>query len=86
MTLDMRLTGTKVEIDYTLASLKACGHKWTSNNKYYPQRNETNKFAYYINDVTAPPIMPAPAQPIAPGLSEPQPGPYDAVLGGKQKQ
>jgi hypothetical protein len=76
MSLDVRLTGTKAEIDYTLALFKTQGYEWHGNSKYYPQRGETNKLAYYLSDVTAPPIIPA-------ATNEPQPRPYDAVLGGK---
>jgi hypothetical protein len=76
MTLDVRLTGTKAEIDYTLALFKTQGYEWKSNGEYYPQRRGVNKVAYYLFDVVAPPIMPATAD-------EPQPGPCDAVLGGK---
>jgi hypothetical protein len=82
MSLDLRLTGTKIEIEYTLALLKTQGYKWETNGKYYPQRGETNKLAYYLSDVTAPPIIPVVT---APNPNEPQPGPYDAVLGGKGK-
>lgn len=84
MTLDIRLTGTTVGIDYALAALKMQGYEWIANDKYYPQRGETSKFAYYLNDVTVPPIIPATphAQSIAQS-NDPQPGPYDAVLGNK---
>ncbi|MCU0545886.1 MAG: hypothetical protein MUE44_27595 [Oscillatoriaceae cyanobacterium Prado104] len=80
MSLDVRLTGTKAEIGYTLALFKAQGYEWESNGGYYPQRSGINKVAYYLNNVTAPPIIPAAT---APSPDEPQPGPYNAVLGGK---
>jgi hypothetical protein len=83
MSLDVRLTGVKAEIEQALTALRTQGYRWESNSRYYPQRGETSKFAYYLNNfatpATVPPTQPAPAQ----NSNEPQPGPYDAVLGGK---
>lgn len=83
MTLSMRLTGTKVGIEYTLVALKTQGYEWKGDNKYYPQRGSTSQFSCYLNDVTVPPIMPAASAVATQSDNESQPRPWDAVLGGK---
>jgi hypothetical protein len=75
----IRLTGTKSEIAATLSVLGGCGFTWKNNGQYYPQRNDANKFAYYLYDLQK-------TQSVEPVLQndEPQPRPGDMVLGGKK--
>ena len=84
--MNLRLTGTKAEVDNTLTALNQKGFRWNSNGKYYPQRGNSSEFSYYLNDVQlpAPTETVAPSPPAKPG--EPQPRPWDAVLGGKQSE
>jgi hypothetical protein len=79
----MRLTGTKSEIGATLSVLGGFGFTWKNNGQYYPQRNEANKFAFYLYDLQMPQVQQA-----APAVQsdEPQPRPGDMVLGGKKRQ
>jgi hypothetical protein len=77
----MRLTGTKSEIGVTLSVLGGFGFTWKNNGQYYPQRNEANKFAFYLYDLQIPQARPTSAV----QNSEPQPRPGDMVLGGKPK-
>ncbi|MEG4805659.1 hypothetical protein QUB63_34260 [Microcoleus sp. ARI1-B5] len=77
----MRLTGTKSEIGITLAVLEGLGFTWKNNGQYYQQRNEAYKFAFYLYDLQV-----SPTEPTAPNPNEPQPRPYDAVLGGKGRR
>lgn len=79
----VRLSGTNAEIKLCLAVLTDKGFTWDSNGKYYPQRGENNKFAYYLNNLKLPKLGVAVAQTSTPG--QPQPQPWDAVLGGKNK-
>jgi len=78
----MRLTGTKSEISITLSVLGGFGFTWKNNGQYYPQRNEANKFAFYLYDLQMPQ-----AQPTASAVqsNEPQPRPGDMVLGGRRE-
>ncbi|MEG4812472.1 hypothetical protein QUA82_15660 [Microcoleus sp. F8-D3] len=78
----MRLTGTKSEIGATLSVLGGFGFTWKNNGQYYPQRNEANKFAFYLYDLQV-----SRAEPTTPMLQndEPQPRPGDMVLGGKKR-
>jgi len=46
----VRLTGTNTEIKLCLVTLLDKGFSWDSNGKFYPQRNELGKFAYYLNN------------------------------------
>ena len=75
----IRLTGTKSEIAVTLSVLGSCGFTWKNNGQYYPQRNDANKFAYYLYDLRR-------AEPTIEVLQngEPQPRPGDMVLGGEK--
>lgn len=50
---DMRLTGTKEEISYSLAVLMFRGSLWTTDKMYHPLE-EPGQFAYFLSDVTAP--------------------------------
>lgn len=82
MSLSIRVTATKIEIDRVLHSLNKQGFRWQSNGKYYPQtrstREEENLFSCYLNNVM---------EPVAPTANnEPQPRPWDAVLGGQDEQ
>ena len=79
----MRLTGTKSEIGVTLTVLGGFGFTWKNNGQYYPQRNEANKFAFYLYDLQMPQSQPTTS---AVQSNEPQPRPWDAVLGGKKRQ
>jgi hypothetical protein len=77
----IRLTRTKSEIAVTLSVLGSCGFTWKNNGQYYPQRNEANKFAFYLYDLRK-------TEPTVEVLQngEPQPRPGDMVLGGKNNQ
>jgi len=77
----IRLTGTKSEIAVTLSVLGSCGFTWKNNGQYYPQRNEANKFAFYLYDLRR-------TEPTVKVLQsgEPQLCPGDMVLGGKNNQ
>lgn len=50
---DMRLTGTKKEISYSLAVLMFRGCLWQTDKVYHPLE-EPGQFAYLLHDVTAP--------------------------------
>jgi hypothetical protein len=83
--MNLRLTGARAELENTLNSLNQKGFRWTSNNKYYPQRGNSNECSYYLNDVQLPApteTVALPPPPTTPG--EPQPRPWDAVLGDMQ--
>ena len=83
MSLSVRLTGSKEEIEQVLTALKTQGYTWEANSKYYPQRGESNKFSYYLNNFVRATVAPMSANP---DISTPvllQPRPYDAVLGSK---
>ncbi|MEG4076415.1 hypothetical protein QUA30_27820 [Microcoleus sp. Pol14C2] len=77
----MRLTGTNAELKLCLSALLDKGFTWKSNGRYYPQRGEGNKYAYYLDDLQLPQI--GVAVPPTPTPGEPQPRPRDAVLGGQ---
>lgn len=77
----MRLLGTKSEIYQILYFLKTSKCIWTSSDKYYPQKDNPNLFAYYLDDLKCPLLW---FPPMLVNPNEPQPQPYDAVLGGKQ--
>jgi hypothetical protein len=79
-TAALRLTGTKSEIELVLAVLRGKDFFWKTNGKFYPQRGEENQYAYYLNDLQLPQLG-ATVPPPTPG--EPQPRPWDAVLGGQ---
>lgn len=79
-TAALRLTGTKSEIELVLAVLRGKDFFWKTNGKFYPQRGEENQYAYYLNDLQLPQPRAAVGPP-TPG--EPQPRPWDAVLGGQ---
>jgi hypothetical protein len=75
----IRLTGTKSEIAVTLSVLGNCGFNWKNNDQYYPQRNDPNKFAYYLYGLQrTESVEPMPQN------DEPQPRPGDMVLGGEK--
>jgi hypothetical protein len=83
--MNLRLTGTRAEVENTLTALTQRGFQWNSDGKYYPQQGNSNEFSYYLNDVQ----LPAPAETVAPSPppatpEEQQARPWDAVLGGKQ--
>jgi hypothetical protein len=85
--MNLRLTGTRAEVENTLTTLSQRGFQWNSNGKYYPQRGNSNEFSYYLNDVQ----LPAPTETVAPSPpsatpGEPQPRAWDAVLGGEQSE
>jgi hypothetical protein len=74
----IRLTGTKSEIAATLSVLGGCGFTWKNNAQYYPQRNDANKFAYYLYDLQrAESVEPVPQN------DKPHPPSSDMVLGGE---
>lgn len=80
----LRLTGTKAEIELVLAVLRGKNFFWKTNGNYYPQRGDENRYAYYLNELQLPQVETA-VTPVAtaPGSGdEPQPRPWDAVLGG----
>ncbi|MEG4499223.1 hypothetical protein QUB05_19365 [Microcoleus sp. F10-C6] len=79
-TAALRLTGTKSEIELVLAVLRGKDFFWKTNGKFYPQRGDENQYAYYLNDLQLPQLGAA-VPPSTPG--EPQPRPWDAVLGGQ---
>ena len=78
----LRLTGTKSEIELVLAVLRGKDFFLKTNGKFYPQRGDENQYAYYLNDLQLPQLG-ATVQPPTPG--EPQPRPWDAVLGGQRE-
>ena len=78
-----RVIGTKTEITNTLAFLRTKGCVWNSKEKYHAQRGDANKFAYYLNNVRTSLVITS--APTAPNPNEPQPKPYDAVLGDKRR-
>ncbi|MEG5031322.1 hypothetical protein QUB36_29850 [Microcoleus sp. AT8-B1] len=78
-TAALRLTGTKSEIELVLAVLRGKDFFWKTNGKFYPQRGDGNQYAYYLNELQLPQL--GGAVPSTPG--EPQPRPWDAVLGGQ---
>jgi hypothetical protein len=83
MSLSVRLTGSKEEIEQVLTALKTQGYTWEGNSKYYPQRGENNKFSYYLNNFVRATVAPMSRNP---DISTPvlqQPRPYDVVLGSK---
>jgi hypothetical protein len=82
MSLLIRLTGSEAEIAYTLTALKMQGYEWKGDNRRYPQRNDPNRVSCYLNDVTAPPLIQGTPVTTAQD-NEPQPRPWDAVLGGQ---
>ena len=83
-TAALRLTGTKSEIELVLAVLRGKDFFWKTNGKFYPQRGESNQYAYYLNDLQLPQLGTAVTSP-APTPGEPQHRPWDAVLGGKRQ-
>ena len=50
---DIRLTGTEKEIACALAVLMFRGCLWRTDKKYHPL-HEQGKFAYFLEEVTAP--------------------------------
>lgn len=85
--MNLRLTGTRTEIENTLTALTQRGFQWNSNGKYYLQRSNSSEASYYLNDVQ----LPAPTETVAPSPPPPTPGEqqpraWDAVLGGKQSE
>lgn len=82
MSLLIRLTGSESEIAYTLTALKSQGYEWKGDCRRYPKRDDASKFSCYLNDVIAPSIIPVSVEPIAQS-DDPQPRPWDAVIGGK---
>ncbi|MCC3532530.1 MAG: hypothetical protein JGK21_31745 [Microcoleus sp. PH2017_22_RUC_O_B] len=60
------------------------GCTWSGKEKYHAQRDNANKFAYYLNNVRTPLVITS--APTAPNPNEPQPRPGDMVLGGKNRQ
>lgn len=83
-TAALRLTGTKSEIELVLAVLRGKDFFWKTNGKYYPQRGDSNQYAYYLNDLQLPQFGVAVPPPV-PTPGEPHPRPWDAVLGGNNK-
>jgi hypothetical protein len=84
MSLSVRLTGSKEEIEQVLIALKTQGYRWEGNSKYYPQRGENSKFSYYLNNFVRATVVPMSTNP---DISTPvlqQPRPYDAVLGSNR--
>lgn len=81
-TAALRLTGTKSEIELVLAVLRGKDFFWKTNGKFYPQRGDDNQYAYYLNDLQLPQLGVA----VPTTLGEPQPRPWDAVLGGQGYQ
>ncbi|MEG4317701.1 MULTISPECIES: hypothetical protein [unclassified Microcoleus] len=79
-TASLRLTGTKSEIELVLAVLRGKDFFWKTNGKYYPQRGDSNQYAYYLNDLQLPQLGVA----VPPTPAEPQPRLWDAVLGGQR--
>ena len=83
MSLSVRFTGSKEEIEQVLTALKTQGYTWEANSKYYPQRDESNKFSYYLNNFVSATVAPMSTNP---DISTPvlqQTRPYDGVLGSK---
>ncbi|MEG4504236.1 hypothetical protein QUA81_08990 [Microcoleus sp. F6_B4] len=81
---DVRLTGSRDTIDQTLHFLTAAGCKWETNGKYYP-RGKLER-AYYLHKFRGPlQESTDPTKAASPTPGEPQPRPWDAVLGGNNK-
>jgi hypothetical protein len=55
-TAAFRLIGSKQEILIVLEGLAHKGFKWKTNGKYYPQRDNPTRFAYYLNYLYVPSV------------------------------
>jgi hypothetical protein len=74
---EFRLTGTKEQIQHSLSFLRSKGCTWSSPGQYDPQKGETTKFAYYLNNLQVPQLE------TAEDKLQPQPG--DMVLGSQNQ-
>jgi hypothetical protein len=96
-TAALRLIGSKQEILIVLSALASKGFKWKTNGKYYSQRDNSNRFAYYLDYLYVPFLDYGVVSSSSPGFSvlaesfsgvdssfedEPKPRLFDAVLGG----
>lgn len=83
-TAALRLIGSKEEILMILAAFARKGFIWKTNGKYYPQRDNPNKFAYYLNYFYFTSINYEAFITNQSNDDDPKPGLFDAVLGGKK--
>lgn len=57
--LDVRLVGTKSEIEGLLSILNQAGVEWKTSGHFYPRIGELDRFSYYLDGVkTATPYLP----------------------------
>lgn len=49
---EIRLTGTKEEIDETLNQLAQAGFTWLATGKYYQRYENNHRFSYYLIGIT----------------------------------
>jgi len=50
---NIRIVGTRLQIDHLLAALSARGFAWNSNEYFYPRREQQGFFSYYIENLEA---------------------------------
>jgi hypothetical protein len=50
---DIRIVGTRLQIDQLLAALSAKGFAWQSNEHFYPRIGQQGFFSYYIENLEA---------------------------------
>jgi hypothetical protein len=81
-TAALRLIGSKQEILIVLEGLAHKGFKWKTNGKYYSQRDNPSRFAYYLNYLYVPSVDYRPFDVSTSGFSDNQPRSGDMVLGG----
>ena len=48
---DIRVVGTKPQIDNLLAAFTARGFTWQSNEHFYPRIGQPNFFSYYMENL-----------------------------------
>jgi hypothetical protein len=48
---DIRVVGTKSQIDNLLAAFTAKGFTWQSNEHFYPRIGQPNFFSYYLENL-----------------------------------
>jgi hypothetical protein len=48
---DIRIVGTRLQIDSLLTALSAKGFTWDSNKHFYPRIGQQGFFSYYIENL-----------------------------------
>lgn len=54
--MDMRLTGTKEEINEAIQTLRNWSVSFDWNEQFYPRRNEKDQYSAYLSNVEFPSI------------------------------